>query len=140
MSSLHKNILKLGLFPFLVYLANNAIETFAQSFYLIYSVDTLSHFLGGLSIAYSANYALSLMEKKNWIHIKKTILRIGIIVSTVMTFAVLWEFYEFTSDQFLGTAMQPNSADLIKDLSMGMLGAIIFCVARSYRTNKKLFS
>ena len=108
----------------------------AVDFYYIYSVDTLSHFLGGLSVAYSANYALSLMEKKGWITIQKNILRIVIVVSAVMTFAVLWEFYEFIYDLTLwGEPMQPSVADTIKDLSVGMLGAMIFVFLKRKANN-----
>ena len=110
----------------------------AVDFYYIYSVDTLSHFLGGLSVAYSANYALSLMEKKGWITIQKNILRAGIIVSLVMTCAVLWEFYEFIYDLSLwGEIMQPSIADTIKDLSMGMIGAVIFSLFIYFEIGKR---
>ncbi|MEK7131675.1 MAG: hypothetical protein AAB797_03005, partial [Patescibacteria group bacterium] len=116
-----------GIFPFLTYMYDNIFQVLALDFYYIYSVDTLSHLLGGLAIAYSANYALSLMERKKWITIQKNILRAGIIVSTVMTIAVLWEFYEFIYDIYLlGPTAQPSVADTIKDLCLGMLGAVIF--------------
>jgi len=138
MSSNLKDLIKLSIFPVLVYVFNDAVQTFALYFYYIYSVDTLSHFLGGLSIAYSANYALSLIEKNGWITIKKSILRAGIVVGTVMTIAVLWEFYEFIYDLFLwGTTMQPSVADTIKDLCMGMIGAVVFSVAIMYKAEKK---
>ena len=136
MSSNYKIIFKLGIFPFLVYIFNSSFESLAVDFYYIYSVDTLSHFLGGLSVAYSANYALSLMEKKGWITIQKNILRIVIVVSAVMTFAVLWEFYEFIYDLTLwGEPMQPSVADTIKDLSVGMLGAMIFVFLKRKANN-----
>ncbi len=133
----YKNIIKLLIFPVLVYMFNSIFQSVALDFYDTYSVDTLMHFLGGLSIAYSANYALSLMGKKGWITIQRNNLRAGIIVSVVMLFAVSWEFYEFLSDQFLGTFMQPSNADTMKDLCMGMIGAVIFCVVMLYRADKK---
>ena len=123
----YKIIIKLLYLPFLVYVFNNTVQSLALNFYYIYSVDTLSHFLGGLSIAYSINYALTLIEQKKWITIKKNFLRATIIIGAVMTTAVLWEFYEFIYDVLaLGTAMQPSVADTIKDLCMGMIGAIVF--------------
>jgi hypothetical protein len=140
MNLTYKNILKLGAFPILVYVLNDTFQFLAPNFYILYSVDTLSHFLGGLSIAYSASYALSLLEKKNWITIKKNILRIGIVLAVVMTIAVWWEFYEFVYDYFLIPAyiMQPSVGDTIKDLYMGMFGAIVFCVIILYRADKKI--
>ena len=113
----YKIIIKLLFFPFLVYMFNSAIQSLALSFYYIYSIDTLSHFLGGMAIAFSANYALTLIEKKNWITIKKPVLRAIILVG-----AVMW-----------GDVMQPSVADTIKDLDMGMIGAIVFCVGLLYK-------
>ncbi len=133
-----KDLFKLGIFPFLVYTFNSICQSLADDFYINYSVDTLSHFLGGLSIAYSANYALSLMEKRGWIVIHKNILRAGIIMGAVMTFAVLWEFYEFIYDLLLwGTTMQPSIADTIKDFTMAMIGVVVFSVGMLYKMKKK---
>lgn len=139
MPSNYQIIFKLGIFPFLVFMFNSSFQSLAIDFYKTYSIDTLAHFLGGLSVAYSANYALSLMEKKGWITIQKNILRACIVVAAVMTFAVLWEFYEFIYDMSLwGEIMQPSVADTIKDLSIGMIGAVIFCAVNIYRADKKI--
>ncbi len=138
-----KNLLKLIILPSLVYIINDTFQFLAPEFYLLYSVDTFSHFLGGIAIAYSASYALSLIEKRRWIAIQKNILRCGIILSVVMTIAVWWEFYEFLYDYFIDTSsylfvMQPSVADTIKDLYMGMFGTIVFCIVMLYRADKKI--
>lgn len=132
-----KDILNLLLLPFLVYEFNTNFLSFAPNFYNNYSVDTLSHFLGGLTIAYSIYYTLSLIEKNDWIIIKKNNLKAVIIVAVTVSVAVCWEFYEFLSDHFLGTLMQPSNADTIKDLSMGMLGSIIFSTIFLHKINSK---
>lgn len=140
----HKNLFKLAIFPFLVYIINDTVQFLVPDLYLLYSLDTYSHFLGGLSIAFSVHYALSLIEKKRWITIQKNILRCGIIFSVVMAIAVWWEFYEFLYDYFVDTAsysylfvMQPSITDTIKDLYMGMFGATIFCIGILYKVNNK---
>ena len=138
MNLTYKNIINLGIFPVLVYALNDTIQFLAQDFYILYSIDTFSHFFGGLSIAYSASYALSLFEKKKWITVQKNILRVGIIFSVVMTIAVWWEFYEFLYDYFLNPAyiMQPSITDTIKDLYMGMFGAVVFCFFKHLLINR----
>lgn len=134
----YKKLFHLLAFPFSVYMFNSIFQTVGIYSYYIYSIDTLSHFLGGLAIAYSADYALALIEKKKWIVIKKNILRACIIVLTVTTIAVVWEFYEFTYDQILwGNFMQPSVADTIKDLCMGVIGAMVFSSVKLYQTDKK---
>lgn len=131
-----KDILNLLLLPFLVYECNAICLSSAPDFYNTYSVDTLSHFLGGLTIAYSIYYILSLLEKKDWILVKKNYLKAGVIITATVTIAVWWEFYEFISDYFLGTLMQPSIADTMKDLCMGMLGAVVLSIVMIYRTKK----
>lgn len=133
----YKIAFKLLIFPVLVYAFNSIFMAAALEFYKNYNVDTLSHFLGGLAIAYSANYGLSLLEKKNWLTIKKNNLRAFIIVATVMLVAVGWEFYEFLSDYFLRTDFQPNLPDTIKDLCMGMIGAVVFSAILLYKMDNK---
>lgn len=132
-----KDLFKLSILPFLTYMFDNIFQAFAEDFYISHSIDTLSHFLGGVSIAYGASYALSLIQKRGWLVIKKDILRTCIITASVTVFAVVWEFYEFTSDYLSGTAMQPSSADTIKDLAMGMIGALVFCVVTMPKNEKK---
>lgn len=135
----YKDIIKLSLPPFLVYIINDSIQFLIPDFYILYSLDTYSHFLGGLAIAYVAHSVLSMLEKKRWITIQKNILRMGIIFSVVMTIAVWWEFYEFLYDYFLNPAyfMQPSITDTIKDLYMGMFGAVVFCIILLYKAGKR---
>lgn len=135
-----KDLLKLLIFPILVYFVNNTVQFLSENTYLLYSLDTPAHFLGGMAIAYSANYGLSLLEKRNWITIKKPILRCAIILGIVMTIAVWWEFYEFIYDYFLHPVyiMQPSVFDTMKDLYMGMFGAIVYCIGILYRADKKI--
>lgn len=137
-----KNVFKLSILPILLYALNATVQFLVPNFYILYSIDTYSHFLGGLAIAYAAYSVLSLLEKRNWITIQKNILRAGIVLTTVMAIAVLWEFYEFLYDYFVDASsylfiMQPSVADTIKDLYMGMFGAIIFCIIILYRADKK---
>ncbi|HSR89030.1 MAG TPA: hypothetical protein VLK22_01340 [Candidatus Udaeobacter sp.] len=79
---------------------------------------------------------MSLLEKKDWILVKKNYLKAGVIITATVTIAVWWEFYEFISDYFLGTLMQPSIADTMKDLCMGMLGAVVLSIVMIYRTKK----
>ena len=134
MNLTYKKILKLAIFPFLVYALNDTVQSLATNFYLLYSIDTFSHFLGGIAIAYVAHSILSLLEKKRWITIQKNILRACIVLAVVMTIAVWWEFYEFLYDYFLNPTytMQPSVADTMKDLYMGMFGAIVYSIVNIY--------
>lgn len=132
-----KKILKIGIFPFLIFMLNTSFLSIAEDVYLKYSIDSFSHFLGGVSMAYVIYHVLSWAEKKGWLTIKKSVMRMIIIVMAVTTVAVVWEFYEFTYDQYYwGNFMQPNVADTIKDLCLGMMGALIFSTIKLHKKRK----
>ena len=125
------DLLKLGIFPFLVFMLNYTLgSVFSDQYYAAVHADIPMHFFGGMSIAYSAWRATALLERKGLLVIRNGALRAFAIVCVVMLVAVVWEFYEFLSDHFVGTHYQPNNADTMKDLCMGMIGAIIFLFAK----------
>ncbi|MEK7532748.1 MAG: hypothetical protein AAB579_04085 [Patescibacteria group bacterium] len=124
-----RNLITLGMAPFFVYLLNYVLLNFTQAMYWPIPVDTPMHALGGLAIAYSAAHATRLLEKNNKLVIKSMLVKIFIILATVVFAAVVWEFYEFLHDYFFGTSYQTTNADTMKDLFMGLLGGLVFCVA-----------
>jgi hypothetical protein len=93
--------------------------------YIIFPrLDVPTHFVGGLSLAYSIALAASTLQNK------KIINRLGRLIEPVLTFslvstaAVFWEFAEFLLDRFFGTNLQIGLPNTMLDLLMGMLGAL----------------
>ena len=127
-SEAYKNFFKLATLPFLVYFTNDLVCRFFFPTYVKYGIDTYFHFAGGLSIAYTTNYFFILLEKAKFIEIKRKLARAFLIISTVAFVAVLWEVYEFVWDLSFGTHFQPSNFDTMKDLIMGTLGGISFCL------------
>ncbi len=123
-----KNVTQLFLFPFLVYLLNYFLLNFANAAYWSFPVDIPMHALGGFSIAYGAVRALRLLEKKNTVVIKNVLVKVFVVLATVALAAVIWEFYEFFHDYFFETSYQGGTIDIMKDLFMGLLGGLLFCV------------
>jgi hypothetical protein len=126
-SETFKNFFKIALFPLAVYIVNDLICRVSFSWYEMNNVDTYIHFIGGLSIAFSINNALTVLEKENLLVIKRKLVKVFFIVAAVAFVAVLWEIYEFTWDLNFGTHLQPSNFDTIKDLIMGTLGGLLFC-------------
>lgn len=122
------DLIHLGLFPFVVLALDVIACTFWLGWYTTWSMDTLLHFLGGVSIAYSANYALKLLQQKNLLTINSQLAKAIIIVGVVILAAVLWEIYEFMHDEWLGTFYQTNNTDTMKDLIMGLYGGAVYCI------------
>ena len=123
------------MFPFLVYLLNYILLNFANAAYWSFPIDIPMHALGGLSIAYVASRTLWLLGKKNVLIVKSALVKVFIILATVAFAAVVWEFYEFLHDYFLGTRYQTGIGDTMKDLFMGLLGGLLFCVVAVRKKN-----
>ncbi|MSU75600.1 MAG: hypothetical protein EXS55_03745 [Candidatus Magasanikbacteria bacterium] len=94
----------------------------------LYQADIALHILGGIAMAHSANHVLELAKRAKSVTLRSRVLKIFIIVGFVMIAAVLWEFYEFIWDEIFGTLYQPSKSDTMKDLFMGMVGGMFYCL------------
>jgi len=123
-----RTLTKLMMFPFLVYLLNYLLLNFANAAFWSFPIDVPMHALGGLSIAYVASHTLGLLGKKNTVMVKSALVKVFMILATVALAAVVWEFYEFLHDYFFGSSYQTGIVDTMKDLFMGLLGGLLFCI------------
>lgn len=130
-----KHLTQIGLFPYIIFIINYATYNLFPDWYDHYTIDIYMHILGGVAATLSINYALRLLEKHKKIIISNLLVKWIFITVAVTAVAVLWEFYEFTSDLFFGTQHQPTLFDTMKDLFNGISGAIIACLL--FIRNKK---
>ncbi|HYM34408.1 MAG TPA: hypothetical protein VET48_03375 [Steroidobacteraceae bacterium] len=61
-----------------------------------------------------------------------------LVFTSVGTIAGLWEFYEFVYDWLFGTHTQLSITDTMSDMFFGMLGSLVFLVARKMLARKPL--
>jgi hypothetical protein len=127
---------KLAWFPYLVYLVNYIIFLTTDFYPKYWWTDVILHYFGGISIAYSATVALEALIANRALTFKYRILQYALTISLVITAAVWWEFYEFISSVFYNTQHQPSNADTMKDLCMGTLGAMTYCLYHAIRNTK----
>lgn len=84
--------------------------------------DRLLHFLGGAAIAY---FVFGLINRAPGLAAGIPSWFLYLFAFTaVCTVATFWEFGEFASDQFMGTAIQRGLTETIRDLFYGVLGAL----------------
>ena len=119
------DIKKLFAFPIFVFLLNVVLNNFFHPIYVEYRLDILTHFLGGMSIAYGAYYAIDIAKRADIIKIKNLFLKVLLILAIVMAAAVVWEFCEFFPDYLLGTNNQAKNFETMKDLIIGTVGGIV---------------
>jgi hypothetical protein len=90
-------------------------------------VDPIIHFSGGVAAAFFFRYASvvagSLLGAPN--DLAKDLMAFGLTV----TVALLWETGEFASDVWLGTHIQHDVANTMRDLILGMGGGASYVLA-----------
>lgn len=119
-------LFKLLALPAVLFFINEIWCRYNLLWYAQHHVDTYMHFIGGALIAMSSNYALDLFEQHNVIRFNNKLIRALVIITMVVTTAVLWEFYEFILSKLAPLYIQQDLPDTMKDLLMGMLGSITY--------------
>ncbi|MEK6898044.1 MAG: hypothetical protein AABX28_01655 [Nanoarchaeota archaeon] len=117
-----RNILKLFIFPFMVFVVNYAF-VFLGVYDLLNNLGMMMHFLGGISAGYSFFLVLSYFESEYSLKLNR-FFTILFVTSLVAFIAVLWEFYEFAVDYFFGTNWQASLGDTMLDLLLGIVGGL----------------
>ena len=125
-------------FPTLVFFVHLVAKTLGL--YERYpNVDIPFHYMGGLSIAYTASQILSYLESAKITTVLNRMIFLVLILSLTTVAAVFWEFAEFISDRFLQTSLQPSIANTMQDQLMGILGGatwVVFQFQRIWRTSR----
>jgi hypothetical protein len=102
-----------------------ALEVF-DAYSRIAYLDLLMHFIGGAVMAYFLHaFVTQASSMENATSDNPMTNRILVFIGTI-TVAVLWEFAEFMSDQFLATHTQAGLDDTLSDLLFGAIGAAFF--------------
>ena len=86
------------------------------------AMDIPFHYMGGLSIAYTASRILLYLESEKISAELNKVIFLVLLLSLTATAAVSWEFAEFISDRFLYTNLQPSIANTMQDQFLGILG------------------
>ena len=91
-------------------------------------VDPAVHLLGGSAIAFFVRKAAELSPRLMGAP-SQTALD-ALAVGGACVAAVLWELAELLSDVVLGTNIQRSAPNTLRDLALGLGGAILFVAAR----------
>ena len=116
------SIASLFSFPMIVLLAHLMASKVLNLYMKFPNLDILSHYVGGLSIAYASAKILSYLEEEKIINRLNILIFLTLIFSLTATAAVFWEFAEFIGDQLFKTNIQISLANTMQDQLMGILG------------------
>ena len=93
-------------------------------------IDTPMHFAGGVAIAFFISRCFQLLPRESVRRSRVVLLELLLIGSLTASVAVFWEFAEFSIDQLFGMNAQISLANTMKDMAMGILGAIFLILIR----------
>lgn len=113
------------------------LGTIVNLYRTIDSYDRIIHFLSGILLAEAGRIIMAhILKKKQSKELPSVILLFAVNFSCMG--AGLWEIYEFTGDQLLGTNMQGNNLNTMGDIVSGFLGAVVYVALYfSYQRYKK---
>ena len=91
-------------------------------------VDPAMHFLGGAAAAFFIRYAASVADRLVGAPTEAALdlLAFGLTCAV----ALLWELGEFAADRFIGTHVQRGLENTMRDLVLGLVGAILYLWTR----------
>ena len=91
-------------------------------------VDPISHFMGGVAMAYFVHRACEFGPD---VLGPLTLLGQSVLVfTTTCSAATFWEFVEFARDRLFDSNVQLSLANTMRDLLLGCLGALVFLAFR----------
>jgi hypothetical protein len=133
-------ILRFFVFPAIVLIVHMIAWKIFKVYAIYPNLDIPMHYIGGVSIAYSASRTLAYLEDEKLIsRLNRTILLITIF-SLTGTVTVFWELAEFLGDRFFDLHVQPSLANTMQDQFMGILGggtwALIFDRYRKWAASR----
>ena len=115
-----------GWAPLLVLLVYVITAFIFNLFEVLPRLDLAMHFAGGLAAAYFFRRALAIRQRLWASHPLSSRREAVLVLVLTLAVALLWELAEFTSDRLFGTHEQLGTADTLRDLLAGMLGAIAY--------------
>ena len=89
-------------------------------------LDVPTHFLGGVAITYF--YRSAIRSSQRFAGDIPFGVQVLFAFTCTGTTTVLWEFYENIIDHFFGTHMVLGLTDTLKDMLMGILGALVLTI------------
>ena len=120
-----------GWAPLLVFATHVFIDRVIGLYELYPPTDIPMHFAGGLAIAFFISTCFQNLPREAVKPERIAILELLLAGSLTATAAVFWEFAEFTLDQVFGTNVQIGLANTMKDMALGVGGAIAYMTIRS---------
>jgi hypothetical protein len=115
-----------GWAPLLVFVVYIGAAVILDLFSAFPRLDLPMHFAGGLATAYFVSHGLQNARRIWGRPSAASAWDTVVVLALTLLVALLWEGVEFSSDRLFGTQEQLGTADTVRDLLAGMLGALAY--------------
>lgn len=131
-------IVSFFVFPSMVLLSHLIASKVLHLYRIFPNLDIPSHYIGGLSIAYTSTQILSYLERENISITLNKVVFLILSFSLAATSTVFWEFAEFIGDRLLDTNIQISLANTMQDQFMGIMGGAtwVFIYSKKFEKSK----
>jgi len=137
MGPLAELIARAAWFPSLVFVVHVFLFVFVRFYDRFPAFDMVTHFTGGVAIAYFFSGTLGILQRRGVIAAPDAAVRALLVFTLTVTAAMFWEFAEYGFDYLFSTRIQVDLADTLSDMALGVFGGLCFLVigrlARSRR-------
>jgi hypothetical protein len=120
-----------GWAPFMIFALHVLLGKGFNAYKIWPSIDIPMHLAGDLTFAFFVSRCFQELPRGMVQRSRSVILELLLIGSLTVTAAVFWEFAEFGADQLFGKNIQVSLENTMKDLAMGLIGAITFIAIRA---------
>lgn len=119
-----------GWAPFTVFALHVLLGKWFHVYRIWPPVDVPMHLAGGFTFAFFVSRCFQELPRGMVKRSRSVILELLLIGSLTATAAVFWEFAEFSADQIFNKHIQVSLENTMKDLAMGVVGAMAFIAIR----------
>lgn len=117
-----------------------AIHVVAARVFGLYEIwpafDIPMHFLGGFCIAYFWSGMYRIAQQLQLLGKPVPFFHALFVFAFASTTTIVWEFAEFLADHYLHTHMQISLYDTMKDMFLGMCGALVLLLLQIKKSKK----
>ena len=125
-------VLRLGLWaPLLVLGAHLFLSRVVHAYTSWPAVDMPVHFAGGMAIAFMVARCFQHLPRESLRPGRVSLLELLLAVCVTVSAAVFWEFAEYADDRLFGTNVQVGLNNTMRDMAMGISGALVVAAARA---------
>ena len=125
-------VLRLGLWaPLLVLGTHLFLSRVVHAYTSWPPVDMPVHFAGGMAIAFMVARCFQHLPREVIRPSRVAMLELLLVLSLTASAAVFWEFAEYTDDKLFGTNVQVGLNNTMRDMAMGISGALVVAVVRA---------